>query len=261
MRGELDWIVMKALEKDRTRRYETANGLAADLRRYLDDEPVQACPPSATYRMRKFVRRNKAPVLAALLIVVALVGGIVATTWQARRALEAERAALADRDAKGRALRAEQQARRDAARAGEQALAALRSLTDAAMARQIAGQVKLTDRDRAFFAQVLARYEGLAAIKGDGPESRALRAEGSYRVGHIRYQMQEWRDALPAFERARALYGQLAADFPAVYDYRDGLGWSHLLAGEALRAVGRLPEAEAEFRHVPRRVPATGAHV
>ena len=59
MRGELDWIVMKALEKDRNRRYETANGLAADLRRYLDDEPVQAGPPSAAYRFRKFARRNK----------------------------------------------------------------------------------------------------------------------------------------------------------------------------------------------------------
>src|SRR5437868_2244498 len=60
VRGELDWIVMKALEKDPSRRYETANGFAADVRRYLNDEPVQACPPSATYRLRKFVRRNKA---------------------------------------------------------------------------------------------------------------------------------------------------------------------------------------------------------
>ncbi len=248
VRGELDWIVMKALEKDRTRRYETANGLAADVKRYLDDDPVQACPPSATYRMRKFVRRNKAPALAALLIVGALVGGIIATTWQARRALGAEKAALADRDAKGRALRAEQQARRDAARAGEQALAALRDMTDAAVARQIAGQARLTDRDRAFLKRVLARYEGLAATRGDGPESRRLRAEGSYRVGHIRYGLQEWRDALPAFEQARTLYRQLAADFPAVADYRVGLGRSHLYAGEALKALGRLPESESEFR-------------
>ena len=59
VRGELDWIVMKALEKDRDRRYETANGLAADVERYLDDEPVEACPPSAGYRLRKFARRNK----------------------------------------------------------------------------------------------------------------------------------------------------------------------------------------------------------
>src|SRR5258705_4480590 len=59
MRGELDWIVMKALEKDRGRRYETANGFAMDVQRYLADEPVQACPPSAAYRLRKLARRNR----------------------------------------------------------------------------------------------------------------------------------------------------------------------------------------------------------
>jgi tetratricopeptide (TPR) repeat protein len=79
VRGELDWIVMKALEKDRNRRYETANDLAADLRRYLDDEPVQACPPSMWYRLRKFARRNNRVLAALSLLAVALVvavGGI-----------------------------------------------------------------------------------------------------------------------------------------------------------------------------------------
>ena len=59
LRGELDWIVMKALEKDRTRRYETANDFARDIQRYLNDEPVEACPPSTAYRLRKLVRRNR----------------------------------------------------------------------------------------------------------------------------------------------------------------------------------------------------------
>ena len=75
MRGELDWIVMKALEKDRTRRYETASAFAADVERYLKDEPVEACPPSARYRLSKFVRRNRGPVLAAGLVLLALVAG------------------------------------------------------------------------------------------------------------------------------------------------------------------------------------------
>lgn len=72
VRGELDWIVMKCLEKDRGRRYETANGLARDLERYLKDETVQACPPSAGYRFRKFARRNK-----ALVLVMGLVGCVL----------------------------------------------------------------------------------------------------------------------------------------------------------------------------------------
>src|SRR5947209_6087500 len=80
VRGELDWIVMKALEKDRNRRYETANGFAMDVRRYLADEPVLACPPSAGYRLRKLLRRHRGPVLAAALVLLALVAGIVGTT-------------------------------------------------------------------------------------------------------------------------------------------------------------------------------------
>jgi serine/threonine protein kinase/tetratricopeptide (TPR) repeat protein len=88
LRGELDWIVMKALEKDRNRRYETANGLAADIQRYLADEPVEACPPSAIYRFRKFARRQRtalaiATVLTlALLVVVGVVAGSVG--WAVR---------------------------------------------------------------------------------------------------------------------------------------------------------------------------------
>jgi serine/threonine protein kinase/WD40 repeat protein len=72
LRGELDWIVMKCLEKDRNRRYETANGLATDLRRYLDDEPVQACPPSAAYRFRKFARRNKLALATGVVVASAV---------------------------------------------------------------------------------------------------------------------------------------------------------------------------------------------
>jgi tetratricopeptide (TPR) repeat protein len=91
VRGELDWIVMKALEKDRNRRYETANGFAMDVQRYLADEPVQACPPSAAYRLRKFVRRHQAGLVtaAALLLVVLLAGGGIGwVLWErvARRA-------------------------------------------------------------------------------------------------------------------------------------------------------------------------------
>jgi serine/threonine protein kinase len=59
VRGELDWIVMKAMEKDRNRRYESASAFAADVQRYLNDEPVHACPPTAGYRLKKFARRNK----------------------------------------------------------------------------------------------------------------------------------------------------------------------------------------------------------
>ncbi len=79
LRGDLDWIVMRCLEKDRTRRYETASALAMEIRRCLKDEPVLAGPPSAAYRIRKFVRRNRGPVLAAGLVTLALLVGLIGT--------------------------------------------------------------------------------------------------------------------------------------------------------------------------------------
>jgi eukaryotic-like serine/threonine-protein kinase len=88
MKGELDWVLLKALEKDRSRRYETANGLARDIQRYLADEVVEARPPSTRYRLKKFVRRHKGQVIAASLVLFALLAGMIGTTWgliQARR--------------------------------------------------------------------------------------------------------------------------------------------------------------------------------
>jgi WD40 repeat protein len=104
IRGDLDWIVMKALEKDRTRRYETANGLASDIQRHLNNEPVVARPPSTAYRIEKLVRRNRLAFTAAALVALALVLGIVASTWQAIRATRFHQ------QAQGEAQRAEAEA-------------------------------------------------------------------------------------------------------------------------------------------------------
>src|SRR5438093_1772721 len=89
--GELDWIVMKALEKERSRRYETANSLAMEILRYLHHEPVLAGPPGAAYRLRKFVRRNRGPVAVTAIIALLVLGGIVGTAVGLVRALRAER--------------------------------------------------------------------------------------------------------------------------------------------------------------------------
>jgi WD40 repeat protein/serine/threonine protein kinase len=101
LRGELDWIVMKALEKDRSRRYETASALAADVQRYLADEAVEACPPSALYRLRKLARRHRGVLLTATVVAAVVVLAVTALavsttlTWRANQdlhqALERER--------------------------------------------------------------------------------------------------------------------------------------------------------------------------
>jgi eukaryotic-like serine/threonine-protein kinase len=148
VRGELDWIVMKALEKDRSRRYETANGLALDIRRYLDDEPVLAGPPSAGYRLRKFARRNWGPVLAAAVVLLALVGGVVGTTWGMVRADRARREAVLAREAEA--------AERNRAEADEQkalaAAAAEKRAKETAQARDAESKAVLDFVENKVFA-------------------------------------------------------------------------------------------------------------
>lgn len=128
VKGDLDWIVMKSLEKERSRRYETANGLARDIERFLADEPVEACPPSLRYRLRKVLRRHRGPAMAAALVFLALTAGIVGTTlgiFQAnaerRRALVAENTAKQQAQAAEKAAAAEVRQRN---RADEEAAAA-----------------------------------------------------------------------------------------------------------------------------------------
>jgi serine/threonine protein kinase len=98
--GDLDWIVIRALEKDRARRYQTANGLAMDVQRFLDDEPVVARPPSRVYRLQKLFRRNKTAFTAGVVVAMALIGGLGVSTWFWHR----------ERDARKRAVMAEHQA-------------------------------------------------------------------------------------------------------------------------------------------------------
>ncbi len=128
LRGDLDWIVMKCLEKDRSRRYDTANGLAADILRHLNDEPVAAGPPSASYKLRKFVKRNRSHVIASGVIATILVAGIVGTStgmvWALsergradREATRANKSAAAEAQARERAEANEQKALEEAERA------------------------------------------------------------------------------------------------------------------------------------------------
>jgi serine/threonine protein kinase len=116
LRGELDWIVMKCLEKDRSRRYETAVGLARDIERYLNDEPVEACPPSTAYFLSKLARRYRWPLAWAASIAAVLVLGFAISTWQAIRATNATRRAELARSNEAKQLRVavEQKNRADA---------------------------------------------------------------------------------------------------------------------------------------------------
>ena len=142
LKGDLDWIVMKALEKDPARRYDTASALAADIRRYLSGDAVLAAPPSGSYRVKKFVKRHKGPVAAGLAIFMALLAGLGGTIWQAR---EAARERDAARLAEGRALEAQKVAEakeKEAEKVAEFQSSALQRVDPSLMGRDLVADLR-----------------------------------------------------------------------------------------------------------------------
>jgi tetratricopeptide (TPR) repeat protein len=244
LRGELDWVVMKCLEKQRDRRYETANGLARDIERYLADELVEARPPSAGYRLRKLARKHRAALASATTIAVLLLAGLSVSLWQMSRAIAAEEQANAnaqkaqeEASAKEVALKAEQQARAAQTQARQQAFAALRSMTAEVVERRFVQGVVLTEDDRSFLRGIIAQFDAFATIKGDDADSRATLLGASGRT----------KEAEKDYDQAVTIYGQLAADFPSRPEFRQELATSHLNRGNLRRTPGRLKEAEQDF--------------
>jgi eukaryotic-like serine/threonine-protein kinase len=144
LRGDLDWIVMKCLEKDRTRRYETANGVAFDLKRHLNNEPVLARPPNAAYKFQKAFRRNKLVFSSGLAIAAGLLLGIIVSTWQSVQATRAKQDALS--------------ARQLAEASESKAVAAQ---VDEARSRQQAQAAELTARQRAYASDMNVAQQAL----------------------------------------------------------------------------------------------------
>ena len=218
VRGELDWVVMKALEKDRNRRYETASGLAADLRRYLDDEPVMACPPSVRYRLGKLARRNKGLLATSAVVLIALVAGTAVATWQAVRATRAER---------GTSL-ALAEARR-----------AVDEMYTQVAEKWLAGQPALTQLQREFLEKALAFYERFAAGAGSYPQERYDALRALYRVGAIRMELGRHAEAVAALRQVVERGADLVHRFPDRSEFRLALAEGRLKLAAVLRETGK----------------------
>jgi non-specific serine/threonine protein kinase/serine/threonine-protein kinase len=237
VRGELDWIVMKALEKDRQRRYETASGLAADIGRYLNGEAVVAAPPSNAYRMKKFIRRNRWPVAAASMVGVALALGIVGTSvgmWQAVNARAAERA------------RAEGEAA-----AKEQAQQRLRQVESA---NELLGSIfsslnpeKIAESGRPLQAVLAEKISGAIETLEKDPTGDPLTvAKLQAKFGGSLLQLGEHAKAIPLLERALATRtAALGPSDPVT------LGTANTLAG-AFEGTRQFDKAEALIREIIR---------
>ncbi len=263
VRGELDWIVMKALEKDRQRRYETANGLAMDIRRYLDGEPVVAAPPSTLYRARKFVRRHKGVVLSVAAIAAALSIGLVAFAWQARIAgAQRDRAVAAEAEATKRAgelkvvsdFQARMLGQIDATRAGQELTTDVTARFAAALAeaqvpeRDRAGEVasfkaqwdrvNATDAARALIDHTLLK-PAIDTLDREFKSQPAVDAMLRQTLATVYQQLGQLDDALPLQEGALATNRRvLGKEHPETLRALNNLG-------ALLHAQGKLPEADA----------------
>jgi serine/threonine protein kinase len=228
MRGDLDWIVMRCLEKDRARRYESANGLALDLQRYLADEPVSAGAPSRLYRLRKFVRRNKAPVLFACVLVASLLAGTAISIWQAVRATALKVVAQQERDAANIA-------RADAATDRDRAEAVLTFFED-----EIVGQanpVRQAALDHVPDPNVKLRtILDRAARKMEGSFKQQPQIEGTIRktIGETYLSLGEPAAARPHLERALVIV-------------RQEYGENHAYTMNALGSLAMVSLMEGEF--------------
>jgi serine/threonine protein kinase len=230
LRGDLDWIVMKAMEKDRTRRYETANGLARDLQRYLADEAVEACSPSPAYRLRKLVRRNKVALSTVGLVAVLLVVGATVSTWLAIKAIHAENVAnvrlLAERKARqdaDNARRDERSARLEADANLLEANQAIKQMLTQVGEERLAYLPHMEEVRGRLFADALQLYEKLLQKKHVHPSIRLEAALASLRLANLVRALGKNDDAYHHCRRAVEQLEQLAAEFPTDQTYQDAL--------------------------------------
>ncbi|MFO0967576.1 MAG: serine/threonine-protein kinase [Gemmataceae bacterium] len=246
VRGELDWIVMKALEKDRSRRYETANGFAMDVQRYLADEAVQACPPSVGYRLRKFARRNKGALLTVTLVALALAAATAVSTWQAVRATKAE--GLAETR-----LETETDARQQAQHNLKEALRAVDQMLTRVGEEKLADVPHMEPVRKALLEDALVFYEDFLNKNGNDPALRLETAKAHRRLGNLYELFRASAKAEQAYQSAAAIFQELAkseASSNSIYQHEWAVTTIGL--GEVLAKADRIKEAVLLLREAVR---------
>ncbi len=244
---DLDTVCLKCLEKDASRRYGSAEALADDLRRFLEDRPIVARPVGRGERLWRWCRREAAVagLLAAVLVVLAAgatVSGALAVRANAKAKEAEESAAIARQEAERADRKAE-----EAEKAESETLASYRASTDDVIEQLIGSKPDLGPQERAYLEKTLTRWQEFARRHGDDERSQAIRAEGHFRVGLLWQKLGKRDVALKEYEQATVLYKKLAKALPAVPDYQRGLATTHNNLGNLLRDLGKRDEARQEY--------------
>jgi len=227
LRGDLDWIIMKALEKDRTRRYETANEFARDVDRYLTNQPVSAGPPGAAYRFTKFAKRNRGPLIAASLVILSLIAGTIASTIFAMRESDA-------RDvAEERRIAAERE----------------KATSDFALDFMV-GMFEIVDPGESRGNTITAREileRGVSDIELLEDEEPHVQGTLLQTMGFVYMKLGLFRDAQPLLEKAAELRHEAAASSPADSACSLELAETLYHLGEVVHYQRRPEEAQAYY--------------
>ena len=252
--GDLDWIVMKALEKDRTRRYETANGFAADINRHLSSEPVLAAPPSRVYRTKKFVRKHRGGVLAASLVLLSLLGGLAAVA-AVQTAANARLAASLTRETKANTALNEANGQLTKSRAAVEAryklaMDAIKTFHTGVSEDFLLKEEKFKDLRNRLLKSAQDFYGKLGALLGKETDiaSRRALAQSNFELADLTGKVGRNEDALAAHRAVLAAREALAAEPGAGALAKVDVGRSLIAVAGLLEATGKTDEALASYR-------------
>jgi eukaryotic-like serine/threonine-protein kinase len=257
LRGELDWVVMKCLEKKRDRRYETANGLARDIQRYLADEAVEARPPSAGYRLGKLLKRNKGSVVAASLVLLALLVGMTGTTWGLFEAKRQEQIARDEASEKEQARADEAEQRSVAEGQKEKALRAAaaekaangqaqKRLKQIEKANDILGSIfenldpkEIARAERPLQAILVEKLDkAVAQLEGESIGDPLVVASMQGKFGRSLFGLGEYGKAVVLLEKARATFqAKLGREHPSTLTSMNNLAGAYQDAGKLALAL------------------------
>ncbi len=251
VRGELDWIVMRCLEKDRKRRYETASALAEDIQHYLTDQPVQARPATRRYRMKKFIRRNRGAVTAGALVVLALVLGLTAATAGFVNARRQRNIALSARAAEAQQRQVAQARFNDV-----RTLANKFMLDFHAKIENLPGS---TPAVKMLVETSLDYLNRLAVEAGDDPELQRDLIVAYRKIGDIQMTLGDLTAAQESYRRGFLLAEPIAAAHPDDWRAQDELRALHQGQGRVLSQLGKHSESSKEYQaglEIARRIAA-----
>lgn len=237
IKGDLDWIVMKSLDKDRNQRYSTASGLARDIEHFLRDEPVEAGPPGLGYRMRKYFRRNRGPVLVALVLLLTLIGGVVGTLLGLFRAQQGWTAA-------DLSFQAAQHQRDRAERHYQQAMSAVERLLTRVGGVSLESAPHLDETRCRILEDALEFYREILLDEVDDPVVRREVGMAHQRIGDIQTTLARYQQAEESLKQAIDVHRQLIDEFPSDSRHENDFVQSHRQLAIVFFKLGRIPEAE-----------------